>query len=144
MLAAATAMSLLADSAAAGEIAQPALVATLELMRRVSLPPMSAFGLWFVACYAAGFAPDHARHWLATAERIALSLDSPLWPESCLRDETMAVLGITDLSSIIEQTLPTDPKVALEEAAAWLAARDVTEYGPRTVIAPDRMARTTV
>ncbi|MHB8695590.1 MAG: AfsR/SARP family transcriptional regulator [Solirubrobacteraceae bacterium] len=131
MLASAIATRVLARSALDEEIAQPALKEAVELMRRPSVQPMAAFGLWLVARYAAAFAPERSRRWLATAERIVIALDSPLWPESCLRDEALAVLGIDDIAPLLDATPPLDHVVALTEAAAWLAERDADERAPR-------------
>ena len=61
-------------------------------MRRPSIQPLAAFALWLVARYAAGVAPETAGRWLAHAERIIATIDSELWPESVLRDETLAIL----------------------------------------------------
>jgi predicted ATPase/DNA-binding SARP family transcriptional activator len=131
MLASAIATRLLARSALDEEIAQPALKEAIELMRRPSVQPMAAFGLWLVARYAAAFAPEQSRRWLAAAERIVIALDSPLWPESCLRDEALAVLGIADIAPLLDATPPLDHVAALTEAAAWLAERDADERAPR-------------
>ena len=96
-------------------------------MRRPSVQPLSAFGLWLVARYAAGVAPDDAGRWLAHAERIVAALDSQLWPESVLRDETMEVLGLDDLAGVLETTPELDHVVAMTDAHAWLAERDRDE-----------------
>jgi hypothetical protein len=63
-----------------------------------------------------------------------------MWPESVLRDETMAVLGITDLTSLLESTPRLDHVAALAEAAAWLGRRDTTEQAPRTGVPGERAA----
>jgi hypothetical protein len=131
MLASAAATRVLAESARDGVIAHAALTEAVELMRRPSVQPLAAFALWLVARYAAGVAPETAGRWLAHAERIIAALDSGLWPESVLRDETAAVLGVTDLTSLLDSTPPLDHAVALAEAAAWLATRDPTETAPR-------------
>ena len=57
-----------------------------------------------------------------------------MWPESVLRDETMAALGITDLTSLLESTPQRDHVAALGEAAAWLAGRDPAETAPRVSV----------
>jgi hypothetical protein len=67
-------------------------------------------------------------------EQIRADLDVRMWPESVLRDETMAVLGITDLTSLLQSTQQRDHVAALGEAAAWLAGRDPTEKAPRVGI----------
>jgi hypothetical protein len=131
MLASAVGTRVLAQSARDGVIAHEALAEAVELMRRPSVQPLAAFALWLVARYAAGVAPEAAGRWLAHAERIIATLDAELWPESVLRDETAAVLGIKDLSSLLDLTPPLDHAVALAEAAAWLATRDPAETAPR-------------
>ena len=65
MLASAVGTQLLARSALDGAIDHAALFEGLELMRRPSVQALSAFGLWLVARYAAGVAPDTAGRWLA-------------------------------------------------------------------------------
>jgi hypothetical protein len=67
--AAAAATRLLAESARDRAIAQPALAEVLELVRDVSVQPLAAFALWFVARYAVAVAPDTAAQWLAHAEK---------------------------------------------------------------------------
>ncbi len=131
MLASASRTRLLTQSARDGVIAHAALAEALELMRRPSVQPLAAFALWLVARYAAGVAPEAAGRWLAHAERILAELDSELWPESVLRDETMAVLGINDLGPLLDSTPPLDHAAALADAAAWLAERDPAEEVPR-------------
>ena len=53
--------------------------------------------------------------------------------ESVLREETLTVLGIGDLAPLLDATPPLDPAQALDEAAAWLAARPGQEAARRTV-----------
>ena len=131
MLAAAVATRLLSESARDRAIAQPALAEVLELVRDVSVQPLAAFALWFVARYAAAVAPDTAAQWLAHAERIVVALDSELWPESILRDECLAVLGIAEPGSLPDGAAPLDHATALAQAAAWIAARDPSERAVR-------------
>jgi predicted ATPase/DNA-binding SARP family transcriptional activator len=133
MLASAVATRVMAKSARDGVILQPELAEAVELMRRPGVQPMAAFALWFVARYAAGVAPDIAGPWLAHGDRIVIALDSKLWPESVLRDETLEVLGIADSTQLIEATAPLDHAAALAEALAWLEARDPGEKSPRQV-----------
>jgi predicted ATPase/DNA-binding SARP family transcriptional activator len=133
LLSAAAGTRLLSESARDGTISHAALTETLELMRRPGVPPMSANALWFVARYAAAVAPDAAGQWLAHAERILATLDSELWPESVLRDETLSELGIDDLSGLLSSTPPLDHAEALASAIAWVAARDAAESAPREV-----------
>jgi predicted ATPase/DNA-binding SARP family transcriptional activator len=131
MLAGAVGTRLLSRSARDGAIDQPQLAEALELMRRPSVQPLAAFALWLVARYAAGVAPETAGRWLAHAERIIAAIDSELWPECVLRDETAAVLGIDDLAELRERTPPLDHAAALREAIDWLAERDPAERSPR-------------
>ncbi len=129
----ATAMTtrLLAESARDRAIAQPALAEVLALVRDVSVQPLAAFALWFVARYAAAVAPDGAAQWLAHAERIVVAIDSELWPESILRDECLAILGIAERGALLDGTPSLDPAAALTQATAWLATRDLTERAAR-------------
>jgi hypothetical protein len=138
MLASAAGTRLLSSSARDGAIAQPALVDALELMRRPSVAPLAAFALWLVARYAAGVEPESAARWLAHAERIIAAIDSELWPECVLRDETAAILQIADLGALLERTAPLDHAAALTEAMAWLAARPPAETSPRRSADLDR------
>ena len=93
------------------------------------------FALWLVARYAAGVAPDAAGRWLAHAERVRSEADAQLWPESALRDETLEVLGVDDLSTLVATIPSADHDTALTEAAAWLAARDPGEVASRPMLA---------
>lgn len=131
MLAGAVANRLLSQSARDGVIRQPDLADVLERTRRPGVPPLAAFALWFVARYAAGVAPETAGQWLAHAARILTALGVELWPECVLRDETLAVLEISDLGAVLASTPPLDHTAALAAAAAWLAGRDSDERAPR-------------
>jgi predicted ATPase/DNA-binding SARP family transcriptional activator len=131
MLASAVGTRLLTESARDGVICHAELGETLECMRRPSIAPLAAFALWLVARYAAGVDPAMAGRWLAHAERILAASDSEIWPESILRDETMAVLGIADLDALLESTPPLDHPAALAAASAWLAERDPAEQATR-------------
>jgi predicted ATPase/DNA-binding SARP family transcriptional activator len=132
MLASAVGALLLSQSARDGVITQPALVETLELMRPPSVPPLAAFALWLVARYAADVAPETAGRWLAHSDRIVAAIDSQLWPERVLREETLAVLGITDLGPLLESTPPLDHVTAHAQAIAWVAGRSAAETATRT------------
>ena len=132
MLASAVGMLLLSQSARDGVITQPALVETLELMRPPSVQPLAAFALWLVARYAADVAPETAGRWLAHSDRIVAAIDSQLWPECVLRDETLAVLGIADLAPLLEATPPVDHATAHAQAIAWVAGRNAAETATRT------------
>ncbi|HEY2160709.1 MAG TPA: BTAD domain-containing putative transcriptional regulator [Solirubrobacteraceae bacterium] len=120
LTASAAAACLLTQSARDGALPQAALIKTLELISRTGVKTLDAVGLWFVASYAATVAPETAVRWLAHAERILIEIEDEIWPESMIRDETMAALGIDDLSSALEETPPLEPAAALAEAAAWL------------------------
>ena len=132
MLASAVGTLLLSQSARDGVITQPALVETLELMRPPSVQPLAAFALWLVARYAADVAPETAGRWLAHSDRIVAAIDSQLWPERVLRDEALAVLGVTDLGPLLESTPPLDHVTAHAEAIAWVAGRSAAESATRT------------
>jgi hypothetical protein len=132
----ATAMTtrLLAESARDRVIAQPALAEVLALVRDVSVQPLAAFALWFVARYAAAVAPDTAAQWLAHAERIVVAIDSELWPESILRDECLSLLNIAERGVLLEGVPPLDHATAVAQAATWLATRDPSERAARDTI----------
>jgi predicted ATPase/DNA-binding SARP family transcriptional activator len=130
MLATAVATRLLAESARDRAIARSALAEVLELVRDVSVQPLAAFALWFVARYAAAVAPETAGRWLAQAERIVSAIDSELWPESILRDECLALLS-TEQGTLPTSAAPLDYATALAEAAAWVATRDPYERAVR-------------
>lgn len=122
---------LLVQSARDGVLRHDAVSEAVRLMRRPGVEPLAAVALWFAARYAAGVAPRTAGRWLADAERIVATLDSQIWPESVLRDESLEVLGISDPITLLDATVPRDHAAALAEAAAWLAGRDPAETTPR-------------
>ena len=122
---------LLAGSAVTGEIAQPALAEIIELARHHGIHSVAVAALWFVARYAAGVDPGSAGRWLALAERIRTDGDTTRSLEEVLREETMAVLGITDLTELLATVPSFDPAAALDDAAAWVASRSPTEIAPR-------------
>jgi hypothetical protein len=103
----------------------------LELVLDVSVQPLAAFALWFVARYAAAVAPDTAAQWLAHAERIVVAIDSELWPESILRDECLALLSVPERGALLDGVPSVDHATALAQAAAWLATRDPSERATR-------------
>jgi predicted ATPase/DNA-binding SARP family transcriptional activator len=131
MLAGAVAIRVLASSALSGSIAARDLAEVLECARASAVKPDAVVGLWFASRYAAMLEPEAARRWLAHAERIRAELDQDFWPESVLRDETLVVLGIENLSPWFEAAPPPDHAAVLVEAGAWLAARDPDEVAPR-------------
>jgi hypothetical protein len=132
MLACAVGTLLLSRSARDGVITQPELEETVDLMRPPGVQPLAAFALWLVARYAADVAPETAGRWLAHSDRIVAAMDSQLWPERVLRDETLAVLGITDLAPLLESTPPLDHATAHVQASAWVAGRSAAETATRT------------
>jgi predicted ATPase len=123
---------LLARSAFAGEITQPELAELIDRARRHGVHSVAVAALWFVARYASEVDPDSAGRWLALAERIRTELDTARSLEGELRDETMAVLGITDLGPLLSAVPPFDPGAALDEAVTWVVSRSPTEIAPRT------------
>jgi predicted ATPase/DNA-binding SARP family transcriptional activator len=131
MLAGAVGTRMLAETARDGVMVCGPLAEAIECMRRPSIAPLSAFALWLVARFAAGVDPEMAGRWLAHSERILAASDSEIWPESILREETMAVLGITDLGALLSSTPPLDDAEALAAASDWLAERDPEEQAPR-------------
>jgi hypothetical protein len=141
MLASGVGTQLLARSALDGAIDHAALTEGLELMRRPSVQELSAFGLWLVVRYAAGVASDTAGRWLAHAERTVAPLDSELWPESVLRDETLVVLGIEDVNDLLDGTPPLDHAAALAQAVAWLGQRSPDERASRRVVSGSSESR---
>jgi predicted ATPase/DNA-binding SARP family transcriptional activator len=122
---------LLSESARDGRIEHAALTEAVDVMRRPSVQPLSAFALWLLARFAVVSHPELAGEWLVHAERIVTQLDSELWPECELRDETMAILGISDLESLSSNIRPRHDSLVLEEGAQWLAERDGEETVPR-------------
>lgn len=131
MFATAVTTRLLAESARDRAIARAALAEVLDLVRQVSVQPLAAFALWFVARYAAAVAPDTSAQWLTHAERIVVAIDSELWPESILRDECLVLLGIAERGTLLDGAPPLGHAAALAEAAAWLATRDPSESAAR-------------
>jgi predicted ATPase/DNA-binding SARP family transcriptional activator len=134
MFATAVATRLLAESARDRVIANAALREVLDLVEHVSVLPLVAFALWFVARYAAAVAPDSAAQWLTHAERIVVAIDSELWPESILRDECLALLSISERDTLLDGVPSLDHATALAQAAAWLATRDPSEHAARDPI----------
>ena len=122
---------LLARSAVEGQITQPELAEVVERARRHGVHSVAVAALWFVARYAAGVDPESARRWLALAERINTEFDAGPSLEEVLREETIAVLGITDMGPLLAAAPPFDPTTALDEAAAWVASRTPSESAPR-------------
>ncbi len=126
---------LLARWALSGEITQPELAEVVELARGHGVHSVAIAALWFVARYAAGVDPESAGRWLALAERIHTELNPAHLLEEVLREETMAVLEITDLGPLLSATTAFDPAIALDEAAAWVASRSATEVATRRPVA---------
>jgi predicted ATPase/DNA-binding SARP family transcriptional activator len=131
MLAGAVAIRLLARSARSESIAARDLAEVLECARATGVKPDAVVALWFASRYAATLEPDISRRWLAHAETIRAGLDQDFWPESVLRDETLALLGSEDPEAAVEAEPTQDHAAVLIEAAAWLAGRDPAEVAPR-------------
>ena len=138
MHAAGTHTRVLAGSALERRITQPDLASVLGPARRHGIHSIGAGALLFVARYAAQVEPESATRFLAYSERIVTEWDTGRGLEDVLRDETMEVLGISDLSSLIERTPPLDPAAALSLAGDWAAARPADESVPRELVLPFR------
>jgi hypothetical protein len=131
MLAGAVAIRLLARSARSGSIAARDLAEVLDCARATGVKPDAVVALWSASRYAATLEPEVARRWLAHAEKIRAGLDQDFWPESVLRDETLALLGHEDPVPTLEASPTHEDAALLAEAAAWIAARDPAEVAPR-------------
>jgi predicted ATPase/DNA-binding SARP family transcriptional activator len=131
MLAAAVTTRLLSQSARDGTISHAVLAEALELVRKPVVPLLSVVGLWLVARYAAAVDREATVWWLVHAERVFATFDAELWPETVLRDEAMAELGLDDLEPLMADVPRLDHIAALDAAAAWLAERDPAEVAPR-------------
>jgi hypothetical protein len=131
MLAGALAIRLLARSARSGSIAARDLDEVLECASATARKPHAVVALWFASRYAANLEPESARRWLAHAERMRAGLDQDFWPESVLRDETLALLGSEDPVPATAAETTHDHAAVLTEAADWLAARDPAEVAAR-------------
>jgi predicted ATPase/DNA-binding SARP family transcriptional activator len=129
---------LLAYSAFSGTIPQTDLAEVVEAARQHGVHPVAVAALWFVARYAAAVEPQSAGRWLALAERIHTELGTARSLEEVLREETMAVLGITDLGPLLSAVPPFDPGAALDDAATWVASRSPTEIAGRGAMAQIR------
>jgi hypothetical protein len=75
--------------------------------------------------------PETAGQWLVHPERTVAALDSELWPESVLRDETLAILQIDDVEDLRDEVQPLDHAAALAQAITWLGEREAGERAPR-------------
>jgi hypothetical protein len=115
----------------------------MTLGRRIGVHSIGAAALQFVARYAAEVEPDSGRRWLALSERIITEWDTGRSIEDVLREETMEILGITDLEALVARTPALDPAVAFAEAADWAAARPPGESSPRELVLPVRFETTT-
>jgi predicted ATPase len=135
MLVCALEAQLLARSAADGAITQPELAEVVDLACAHGVHSVAVAALWFVARYAAAVDTEAARRWLALAERISTEFDAGPSLEEVLREETMTVLGITDIGQLIAAGPPFDPATALDDVAAWVASRDPTEVAKRDPVA---------
>ena len=133
-------MRLLTRSALERQMSRNDVEEVVELGRRHGIHTVAVAALLFVARYAAGIGDESSGRWLALAERTVIEWDTGRSLEDVLREETMHVLGITDLEPLIAQTPSLDPSSALAEAAEWLATRPADEISPRDYIAPVRFA----
>ena len=138
MLACAAEGQLLVRSALAREIDRAELLAVLDRARRIGVHSVGAAALLFVARYAAGIGDASAGRWLALSERMVTEWDTGRSLEDVLRDETMEVLGLTDLTALVAAAPTLDPTAALAEASDWVAQRPDGETSPRDYIAPVR------
>ena len=89
--------------------------------------PLTAFGLWLIARYAAELDPALALGWLAQAERLLAATDAEIWPECVLRDEALELLGGPDLDARAAALAGVDADAAFDAALAWLERRDPRE-----------------
>ncbi len=131
MLASGVGAQLLARSELEGAIGREALSEVVTTIRRPGIAPLSVFGLWLVARYAVGVAPETAARWLVHAERTRAELDSEFWPECVLRDEALAILGHETADDLHGGVAPLDHTVAMAEAVQWLQERPADERAPR-------------
>jgi predicted ATPase/DNA-binding SARP family transcriptional activator len=135
MLVCALEARLLARWAVDGEMSHPELAQVFELASGYGVHSVAVAALWFVARYAAALEPQSARRWLMLAERISTEFEPSPSLEEVLRGETIEVLGINDLGSLLSEAPSSDLAAALDEVTAWIASRDSTEVAHRQ---PDR------
>jgi hypothetical protein len=136
MQACGTLAKLMARSAVERRMTQADLADVIGFGRKIGVHSVGAAALQFVARYAVEIEPDSAGRFLALAERIIVDWDTGRSLEDVLREETLQLLGVTDLDSLMAQTPSVDPVAALDEAAAWVAARPQDEIAPRQLVVP--------
>ncbi len=135
----ASGIELLAAWARDGEIPQPALLDAVQLMGAPGVPPLSAFALWLIGRYAVEHDSAVALECLVGAQRLVVQAGVDIWPESLLREETLAMLGLSELPPDGEPDAVVRADAALDRAAAWLAARPGSECAARrNVLTPSR------
>jgi hypothetical protein len=122
MLAAAEATLLLSRLMRDGTVERAELARVFEMVRVPAVVPMSVIALWLVARYAAEVDRDAAFANLVQAERLAATLDSQLWPECMLREETLARLGIGEAALLTDEVPELDRQAALAAAGDWVEA----------------------
>jgi hypothetical protein len=131
MLVCALEARLLAGWAKDGELRQPELAEVFELASGHGVHSVAVAAVWFVARYAAAVDRDSARRWLTLAERINTEFDARPSLEEVLRGETMEVLGITDMATLLSESPAFDPATAFDEVTAWIASRSASEVARR-------------
>ena len=131
MLASAVGTRLLAQSARDGGSLHADLAEALELMRRPSVRRWRRSRCGWSPATPRASLPRTPGAGSRTPSGSVTALDSQLWPESVLRDETMEVLGLDDLAGVLETTPELDHIVAMTEATAWLAQRAGDERATR-------------
>ncbi len=131
---AAAVATVLARSAVHCVLTQPEVTGLLARGSSHGVDPTAVASLWFAARYAASIDPATAEDWLVRAEQVLSELGHDAWPECVLREETMAALGISDLSSAVARTPRVDAAAAVSEAFVWMSRRDPAETAPRAVV----------
>ncbi len=109
-----------------GLIRRSDLANALAIIRRAAVKPLAVVALWLVARYAAAVDRDAALRWLVSAEQIFAGLDTRLWPESDLRADTLAALGLKTAPAAADRNEP-DCMAELAAADEWLAGRPADE-----------------
>jgi predicted ATPase/DNA-binding SARP family transcriptional activator len=102
----------------------------------LQIADVSVATLVCAARYAVNFDRPFATGLLVEAERLTAAIGGDMWPECQLRDETMQLLGLTNLTIPPEQTLAGDSTDILSRLQVWLSGRDSSERAPRAELAP--------
>jgi hypothetical protein len=141
LLGCAAGMELMAASARDAEIPQPALLEAARRMRAPGVLPLTSFGLWLIARYAAELDADFALDCLVRVQRLLDVTDAEIWPECVLRDEALEVLDGPDLGERAAVLASVDADATFDSALAWLGRRDPRERAARAgVVALGRAA----